>query len=38
VCFTPAYAHALPACPCNGECTATGSAWLGKHERTVESV
>jgi Fe-S oxidoreductase len=36
--FTPAYAQAVPDCPCNGECTATGSAWLGPHERSGHSA
>ncbi len=26
--FVPSYAQNVPDCPCNGECTRTGAAWL----------
>jgi Fe-S oxidoreductase len=29
--FTPSYAADVPECPCNGECTRTGAAWLMPH-------
>jgi Fe-S oxidoreductase len=32
--FVPSYAVNIPQCPCNGECTATGAAWLDTRERT----
>jgi Fe-S oxidoreductase len=31
--FVPSYGDDIPQCPCNGECTATGAAWLEPHER-----
>lgn len=31
--FIPSYAEDIPQCPCNGECTATGAAWLAPRER-----
>jgi hypothetical protein len=30
--FTPSYASAVPDCPCHGECTRTGAAWLSPHK------
>ncbi|MGH9247298.1 MAG: heterodisulfide reductase-related iron-sulfur binding cluster [Acidimicrobiales bacterium] len=29
--FVPSYAVNAPECPCNGECTRTGAAWLSPH-------
>jgi Fe-S oxidoreductase len=29
--FVPSYAVNAPECPCNGECTRTGAAWLMPH-------
>jgi hypothetical protein len=31
--FIPSYADNIPQCPCNGECSATGAAWLAPHDR-----
>jgi Fe-S oxidoreductase len=30
--FVPSYAADVPDCPCNGECTRTGAAWLLPHK------
>jgi len=30
--FVPSYAVNAPDCPCNGECTRTGAAWLNVHK------
>jgi Fe-S oxidoreductase len=30
--FIPSYAAEAPDCPCNGECTRTGSTWLMPHK------
>jgi hypothetical protein len=31
--FVPSYGENIPECPCNGDCTATGAAWLEPQER-----
>jgi Fe-S oxidoreductase len=36
--FTPGYAREVPDCPCNGECTATGSAWLSPEDKRAEAA
>jgi Fe-S oxidoreductase len=30
--FIPSYAENVPDCPCHGECTRTGAAWLVPHK------
>jgi hypothetical protein len=36
--FVPSYAENIPQCPCNGDCSATGAAWLDTHDRREDAL